>query len=222
MSAEQVKASFDKAAVDIKQHINEVIAPVVASTKEIADFSVLHVAQSLTESQQEQARLNIGAADRSVVDGLCDYFDNGILVLSDYKTSGKCRIAADNRKLTVFHQGTDATRTLLTDEDGSRILEEAIAGRVLYTPQTLDVYQKEQARQNIGAICMRDLRDGIEFEDGKTMGGYFNLRVFNSKLEGYDATKKKTYTFLTDADEERLINATLAALPVYNGEVSEA
>ena len=130
-------------------------------------------------------------------------------------------MAQSGQLLSVKSVDANGRAIRLEAVDLSELLGEK-QNMVLYTQQSLSELQKERARGNIGAICMRDLRDGIEFEDGKTMGGYFNIRVFNSKLEGYDATKKKTYTFLTDADEERLINATLAALPVYNGEVSEA
>ena len=62
LSAEQVKARFDQAAVDIKRHINEVIAPAIKATKVAADVSVSYSAQELTAGQQEQARNNIGAA----------------------------------------------------------------------------------------------------------------------------------------------------------------
>lgn len=62
LSADQVKARFDMAAVDIKRHINDVIAPAIEAMKAVTDVSVSHSAQELTVGQQDQARKNIGAA----------------------------------------------------------------------------------------------------------------------------------------------------------------
>ncbi len=103
------------------------------------------------------------------------------------------------------------------DENGN---VEAFALSVLCTEQSFSPEQQRQARQNIGAVSAYDLSQGIELEDGKN-STYHTLSIVKGKLEQFDKANNKVYTFLTDADEQRIIDATIAALPIYNGEVEE-
>ena len=67
MSAEKVKAQFDKAPADIKKHINEVLVPAIDDAKNKAYSAVQFTEQTLKKEQQEQARANIGAAKNTAV-----------------------------------------------------------------------------------------------------------------------------------------------------------
>lgn len=67
MSAEEVKAQFDKAPADIKKHINEVLVPAIEDTKGKAHSAVQFTEQTLKKEEQEQARANISAAKNTAV-----------------------------------------------------------------------------------------------------------------------------------------------------------
>ena len=94
--------------------------------------------------------------------------------------------------------------------------------------QNLTDMQKMQVRNNIGAagaaavnaLEVRLLDDSLTFIDKKNNDNML-LYTEAGKLYMRNKDKNKTATFLTNDDEQRLINATLAALPIYSGEVEE-
>jgi hypothetical protein len=88
MSAEKVKALFDQAAVDIKRHINEVLAPAIAGAREKAYSAALFTEQTLKKEEQEQARRNIGAAKDTAV------LYEGQMLTEEQKAQARANIGA--------------------------------------------------------------------------------------------------------------------------------
>ncbi len=136
LSAEQVKARFDQAAVDIKQHINEVIVPAIEENQTITTNAVLFSEQFLKKEQQEQARANIGAAKSAAV--LYEY-----QALSDeQKAVARANINA-----------VDASKTVTSVDGITPAAGNVPLAAVQYAAaQQLSAQEQETARKNIGAV----------------------------------------------------------------------
>ena len=197
--------------------------------------AVLYKSQSLTYYEKCQARENIDAAPRDMVDFLACRLDDDALTLPDRKSGEDHTLYTHQEKLFLSIQGQqNRTATILTSEDEARILSAAEAGKVLYTQQSLTDSQKIQARANIGAPSTKDLSvlqskfvgERICLEDGKYAGNYYVVGVSKGEMEIYKydpATGNygEGATVLTDKDQAGIVEAVLAALPIYNGEVEE-
>jgi len=198
--------------------------------------AVLYKPQSLAFYEKSQARENIGAAPIDVVNDLVCRLDDGTLTLPDRKSGDNHTLYTHQEKLIFFIEGQQKRSVfILTSEDEARLLSAAEAGKVLYTPQELTADQKNQARQNIGApsadavatLQNKFVGEKILFEDGKITGDYYVVGITKGNLEviqydpntnAYGAAK----TLLTTDDKASLVDAVIAALPIYGGEVEEA
>lgn len=190
----------------------EVYEQILAKMEEVSSDKVSFlVEQTLTEDQKAQARNNIGAPRQLEVDWLNSKVNpDGSFVLADFKTGENHNLYANNGKLEMGGE------IFLTKEDEQRILEDANAGKVLYTEQELTEDQKAQARANIGAPSQAEadffhsrLKDGmVALTDTKT-GDNHTLSFHNGKLEMDGAT------FLTDEDEHRIAEGAKAGAVLY-------
>jgi hypothetical protein len=197
--------------------------------------AVLYKAQSLAFYEKSQARDNIGAASIDLVNSLVTRLDDDALTLPDRKSGENHTLYTHQEKLFLSIQGQqNRTATILTSEDEARILSAAEAGKVLYTQQSLTDSQKIQARANIGVPAIEDVAvlqnkfvgDRICFEDGKYAGNYYVVGVSKGEMEIYKydpvtGNYGEGATVLTDKDQAGIVEAVLAALPIYNGEVEE-
>lgn len=113
--------------------------------------AVLYTEQTLTGAQKLQARENIGAASQAEADFFHSRLKDGMVAITDTKTSDNHNLSVNNGKLKM-----DGA-TFLTNEDERRILEDAKAGAVLYTQQDLTEEQKAHARDNIGAASKNEI-----------------------------------------------------------------
>ena len=135
MSAEEVKAQFDKAPADIKKHINEVLVPAIDYAKDKAYSSVQFTEQALKKEEQEQARANISAAKNTAVLYEIQALDES------------------QRAVARANIGAVDVAVVVTSVDGILPAHGNVhLCAVSYTEQELSSQERETARQNIGAV----------------------------------------------------------------------
>ena len=175
--------------------------------------SVLYTPQSLSKYQQAQARANIGVVPTLVVDASGDAWSHtfseikahveagGFAVLtngSEYFPLIYCSgqiiqfaALADDGYLYIYEMRND-NRTQVRDI--AFIIDDALTTCLRYSKQALSASQQAQARENIGITGT-----GADGKDGYT------------PVKGTD--------YFTAEDKAEMVNAVIAALPVYTGEV---
>lgn len=108
--------------------------------------AVSYEKQTLTGEEKEQARENIGAA--SAVSFLDRFPDTGYVAI--YDGSRRYELMAHGDILRLYNTETRKQVRLLSRDNLPEIVEEASAGKLLYTEQELNNEEKAQARKNIG------------------------------------------------------------------------
>jgi hypothetical protein len=182
--------------------------------------AVLCKEQTLADAEKERARANIGAASQLKMDWVAGKFIDNALVLLDKKL-GNGLLYVDSGKLKLTLQdGQEKTVTFLTNEDG-------VGGTVLYTAQALTDAQKLQARTNIGAAekmqvernTARLLEGSLALTDQKNDDAQVLYAEAGKLYMKNQAVPGQRVRFLTNEDEQRIVDSVLAALPIYGGEV---
>ena len=177
--------------------------------------AVLFTEQTLTDSQKNQARSNIGATSQSEVDYLHGRLPSGELVFPDTKTGDTHTVYAEKGKLILKSQGEqNKSARVLTDEDSLFLVELELTDA-----------QKAQARENIGAafgkgklIVIPERRNeedayGVGVENGKMY-----LQKYDKETGTFTGSKDR---YLTSSDVSGIVEDVIAALPIYSGEVEE-
>lgn len=167
--------------------------------------AVVYTEQTLTDSQKEQARRNIGTTSQSEVDYLHSRLPSGELVFPDMKTGDAHTIYAEKGELIVkTHGGENKSARILTEADS-----------LFLTEQELTNEEKDRARRNIGAapqgnvdaVAARLLDDMLTLIDKKNNDDML-LYAESGNLYMQNKDKNKKATFLTNEDEQSIIEAS--------------
>lgn len=142
---------------------------------------------------------------------------------------------ADYTLTLTFDNGTTYTTPSIRGATGAAG-KDAPQDVIRYGEQTLTEAQKAQARQNIGALSESDVSAEFVVQDtapedttvfwvdptDNSDDGFqeaVNVALAQAKASGeFKGDKGDPYT-LTTADKNTIVDAVIAALPVYNGEV---
>ena len=149
--------------------VSDIIARIAAETNraEAAEAAiersvVKHTSQSLTETQKNQARANIGAASQQVVAGLQSEVSQGLAWLSNNTVqSSEQRLTEAQKNQARVNIGAASQQVVAgIQSEVSQGLAWLSNNTVQSSEQTLTPEQKNQARRNIEAVGV-----AVEFED---------------------------------------------------------
>lgn len=191
--------------------VSDIIARIAAETNraEAAEAAiersvVKHTSQSLTETQKNQARANIGAASQQVVAGLQSEVSQGLAWLSENTVQSSEQSLTEAQKNQARANIGAASQQVVAGLQGevSQGFTWLSQNTVQSSVQTLTPEQKNQARRNIEAVGVAvELEDfgGILERNGKTI--YPRTQAKNVYAEdGQTAQQKFNEMVTTFAD----------------------
>ena len=181
--------------------------------------AVLYIAQELTPEQQAQARANIGVDDSKLffvtIDDEQKPSHSAAEILEAY-VAGKHPVLSYNNALllTEWIPADDGSYVAFTGFVSSPSIEDGSlfdVGKVMVNIKTRDEVVEEYAEL---------LESGSGKLDADKLPEAINTALAQAKESGaFDGPMGPAY-ILTDEDRTAIVNAVVAALPVYNGEVS--
>ena len=155
MSADELKAQFDRAPAAIKKFLNETVVPALIALQNSMSF--IDEDNNITAKEVRGKSFDFYRNGKLLAYVEAEEGHNGVPVLVFYAESndGPVRLC----QIADPHGARDAANKKYVDESIKAILENdgGTGSAVLYTEQSLTEAQKAQARENIGVITDPDI-----------------------------------------------------------------